>query len=277
MLSDEEIENTTAQQLVDIIHSLTKDEHRILYYGPSSLSNLNENLSNLHKNTTALNPIAENNKFEELEINTNTVYVLDYDMKQAEVLFLAKGSKLKTADIPIISFHNSYFGGGMSSIVFQELRESKALAYSVYSTYTIPKDDKHSHYSFSYIGTQADKLQEAMQGMMDLLNTMPEAESNMESAQEGVIQKIRTERLTKSRILSEYQKAEKMGVAYDIRQDIYKSVPNFTMDDLSNFHNSYIKNDNYTIGVLGNKDLKLDVLKQYGEIKHLTLEDVFGY
>ena len=87
VLSDEEIENTTAQQLVDIIHSLTKDEHRILYYGPSSLSNLNENLSNLHKNTTALNPIAENNKFEELEINTNTVYVLDYDMKQAEVLF----------------------------------------------------------------------------------------------------------------------------------------------------------------------------------------------
>ena len=277
VLSDEEIENTTAQQLVDIIHSLTKDEHRILYYGPSSLSNLNENLSNLHKNTTALNPIAENNKFEELEINTNTVYVLDYDMKQAEVLFLAKGSKLKTADIPIISFHNSYFGGGMSSIVFQELRESKALAYSVYSTYTIPKDDKHSHYSFSYIGTQADKLQEAMQGMMDLLTAMPESESNMESSQEGVIQKIRTERLTKSRILSEYQKAEKMGVAYDIRQDIYKSVPNFTMDDLTNFHNSYIKNDNYTIMVLGNKDLKLDVLRQYGELKHLTLEDVFGY
>jgi predicted Zn-dependent peptidase len=277
VLSDEEIENTTAQQLVDIIHSLTKDEHRILYYGPSSLSNLNKNLSNLHKNTTALNPIAENNKFEELEINTNTVYVLDYDMKQAEVLFLAKGNKLKTDDIPIISFHNSYFGGGMSSIVFQELRESKALAYSVYSTYTIPKDDKHSHYSFSYIGTQADKLKEAMQGMMDLLTAMLESESNMESAQEGVIQKIRTERLTKSRILSEYQKAEKMGVAYDIRQDIYKSVPNFTMDDLSNFHNSYIKNDNYTIMVLGNKDLKLDVLKQYGEIKHLTLEDVFGY
>ena len=151
------------------------------------------------------------------------------------------------------------------------------MAYSVYSTYTIPKDDKHSHYSFSYIGTQADKLQEAMQGMMDLLTAMPESESNMESAQEGVIQKIRTERLTKSRILTEYEKAKKMGVNHDIRKDVYEAVPNFTMDDLSNFHNSYIKNDNYTIMVLGNKDLKLDVLRQYGELKHLTLEDVFGY
>ena len=277
VLSDEEIENTTAKQLVDIIHSLTKDEHRVLYYGPSSLSDLNENLSNLHNNTTALNPLSKNNKFEQLDINSNTVYVLDYDMKQAEVLFLAKGSKLKTADIPIISFHNSYFGGGMSSIIFQELRESKALAYSVYSTYTIPKDAEHSHYSFSYIGTQADKLEEAMKGMMDLLTEMPQSASNMESAQEGVIQKIRTERLTKSRILTEYEKAKKMGVNHDIRKDVYEAVPNFTMDDLSNFHNSYIKNDNYTIMVLGNKDLKLDVLRQYGKIKHLTLEDVFGY
>ena len=277
VLSDEEIKNTTAQQLVDIIHNLTKDEHRVLYYGPSSITEFTERLGRLHSNTTDLTLLSENNKFEELDINSNTVYVLDYDMKQAEVLFLAKGSKLQTADIPIISFHNSYFGGGMSSIVFQELRESKALAYSVYSTYTIPKDDKHSHYSFSYIGTQADKLEEAMNGMMDLLKQMPEAESNMESAKEGVIQKIRTERMTKSRILSEYQKAEKMGVSNDIRKSVYEAVPNFRMEDLSNFHNSYIKNDNYTIMVLGNKDLKLDVLKQYGEIKHLALEDVFGY
>ena len=276
-LSDEEINNTTAQQLVDIIHNLTKNDHRVVYYGPSSITIFTENLGRLHRNTTDLTLLPESNKFEELDINSNTVYVLDYDMKQAEVLFLAKGSKLKTSDIPIISFHNSYFGGGMSSIVFQELRESKALAYSVYSTYTIPKDHKHSHYSFSYIGTQADKLEEAMNGMMDLLKQMPEAESNMESAKKGVIQKIRTERITKSKILSEYQKAEKMGVSNDIRKSVYESVPNFSMEDLSSFHNSYIRNDNHTIMVLGNKNLKLDVLKQYGKIKHLTLEDVFGY
>ena len=277
VLSDEEINNITAQQLIDIIHNLTKDEHRVLYYGPSSITEFTESLGRLHNNTADLTVLSENSKFEELDINSNTIYVLDYDMKQAEVLFLAKGSKFKLADVPIIYFHNSYFGGGMSSIVFQELRESKALAYSVYSTYTIPKDDTHSHYSFSYIGTQADKLEEAMNGMMDLLKQMPEAESNMESAKKGVIQKIRTERMTKSKILSEYQKAEKMGISNDIRKSIYEAVPNFTMEDLSSFHNSYIKNDNYTIMVLGNKDLKLDVLKQYGEIKHLALEDVFGY
>lgn len=278
VLSDEEIAEITSQDLIEIIHSFTKDEHQMLYYGPSSISDFNNKMSSLHYNTMNLKSLPKTKKFEEIDINSNKVYVVDYDMKQAEVLFLSKGSKLNTNDIPIISFHNAYFGGGMSSIVFQELRESKALAYSVYSTYTIPKDDQLSHYSFSYIGTQADKLDEAMNGMMTLLQDMPQAESNMETAKEGVIQKIRTERKTKDKILSEYQKAIKMGIDYDIRNDVYSEIPNFNMEDLLGFHNDFVKNENYTIMVLGNQDeLDIDVLKSFGEVRYLTLNDVFGY
>jgi predicted Zn-dependent peptidase len=166
----------------------------------------------------------------------------------------------------------------MSSIVFQEMRESKALAYSVYSTYTIPSDKDNSHYLMSYIGTQADKLADAMQGMTELLDVMPEAEANMNNAKEGIEQKIRTERLTKSRVLSEYENAQKLGVDYDLRKDVYNQVENFDMSSLQDFHNSHISSGTRVIMVLGSKDdLDLEVLQQYGEIKHLTLKDVFGY
>ena len=206
------------------------------------------------------------------------VFVVDYDMKQAEVMMLAKGAKLNMNEYPQIRFHNEYFGGGMSSIVFQEMRESKALAYSVYSTYTIPNDKDDSHYLMSYIGTQSDKLGEAMVGMTELLETMPEAETNMANAKEAIEQKIRTERLTKSRVLSEYVKAEKIGVSHDIRKDMYDALPSFDMNTLTEFHNSHIAGTTRIVMVLGSKeDLDLDVLKQYGEIVHLTLEDVFGY
>jgi len=199
-------------------------------------------------------------------------------MKQAEVMMLSKGSKFNENELPIIKYHNEYFGGGMSSIVFQEMRESKALAYSVYSTYTLPKDTITSHYLMSYIGTQADKLSEAMVGMTELLDVMPEAETNMNNAKESIEQKIRTERLTKSRILSEYEKHQKLGVNHDYRKDVYEAVQNFDMSNLRDFHNSHISSGTRVVMVLGSKeDLDLDVLKQYGEIKHLTLEDVFGY
>ncbi len=278
VLSNSEIQKLNSSELIEAINSLTKHEHRILYYGPCSIEGLKNSLNELHVNSEELVKIENDKIFKELDINKNKVFIVNYDMKQAEVLFFAKGSKLNIQDIPLIKFHNEYFGGGMSSIVFQEMRESKALAYSVYSTYTIPAKKDESHYSFSYIGTQSDKLSEAMNGMFDLLTNMPEANNNMENARNGIIQKTNTERITKSSILNQYLKAEKMGVNYDLRTSIYDNVKNFQMNDLIKFHNNYIKNENHIIMVLGNQtNLDLEILKQYGEIHFLTLEDVFGY
>ena len=217
-------------------------------------------------------------RYKELPLNDPIVYVVDYDMQQAEILFLSKGDYLNINDVPKIKFHNSYFGGGMSSIVFQDMRESKALAYSVYSTYTLPKNPKESHYSFSYVGTQADKIEEALYSMPDLLENMPRADQTMYNAKEGIEQKIRTERLTKSKVLFEYEKAKRMGINYDIRKDIYKEVQSFDMSDLIDFHNNYVAGKNRVLMVLGDKQkLDINVLEEYGEVKYLTLEDIFGY
>ena len=278
ILSEEELNNVTSAELLDLIHNLTSYEHRILYYGPDEMVAVEDKLTALHVNNTALKAIPAKKEFIENAMDKPLVYVVDYDMKQAEVMMLAKGNKLNMDEYAIIKYHNEYFGGGMSSIVFQEMRESKALAYSVYSTYTVPTDADDSHYLMSYIGTQADKLSDAMVGMTELLNVMPEAEANMNNAKEGIEQKIRTERLTKSKVLSEYEKAQKLGVDYDIRKDVYEGVQSFDMSSLREFHNSHIANGTRVVMVLGSKDdLDLEVLKQYGEINHLTLEDVFGY
>jgi len=278
ILSEEELNDITSNELVDLIHNLTTYKHRILYYGPESIAEVASELERLHINKTNLKEIPAKKKFLEQTMDRPMVYVVDYDMKQAEVMILSRGSKLNMNEYSQIKFHNEYFGGGMSSIVFQEMRESKALAYSVYSTYTFPRDTNTSHYLMSYIGTQADKLSEAMLGMSELLNVMPESESNMKNAKEAIEQKIRTERLTKSKVLSEYEKAQKLGINYDVRKDLYEAVQDFDMNSLKDFHNSHISSGTRVVMVLGSKeDLDLEILKEYGEIKHLTLEDVFGY
>jgi predicted Zn-dependent peptidase len=278
ILSEKELNSVTSEELLDLIHNLTTYKHRVLYYGPENISKVSAELERLHVNKNNLKQIPIKKEFIEGAMDKPMVYVVDYDMKQAEVMMLSKGGKLNMKQYSSIKFHNEYFGGGMSSIVFQEMRESKALAYSVYSTYTIPRDTSNSHYLMSYIGTQADKLSEAIAGISELLDTMPEAESNMINAKEAIEQKIRTERLTKSSVLSEYEKVKKLGIDYDIRENLYKEVQNFDMNSLKDFHNSHISSGNRVVMVLGSKeDLDLEVLKKYGEIKHLTLEDVFGY
>ena len=278
ILSENDLNNITSAELIELIHDLTSYEHRIMYYGPESINKIVNDLEKLHTNKSDLKAIPVKKEFIENTMDKSLVYVVDYDMKQAEVMILSKGSKLNMEEYPIIQYYNEYFGRGMSSIVFQEMRESKALAYSVYSTYRIPLRMDDSHYLMSYIGTQADKLGEAISGMTELLDVMPEADANMNNAKEAIEQKIRTERLTKSRILTEYEKAQKLGVNHDVRKDLYDAVQNFDMSSLREFHNSHIANGIRVIMVLGSRDnMDLEVLKQYGEIIHLTLEDVFGY
>jgi predicted Zn-dependent peptidase len=276
-LSSSEIKEVTSKELLDIIHSLTSNEHRVLYYGPERIEDIKNLISENH-NISNLKAIKKTNLNIEREMNSNQIYVVDYDMKQAEIIMYARGAKLNKKKYPIIKFHNEYFGGGMSSIVFQDLRESKALAYSVYSTYTIPKTMDDSHFQFSYIGTQSDKLSEALEGMLGLLTQMPEATANFENAKEAVLQKIKTERITKQKVIDYYEASSKINIDYDQRKDLYEKVSSFSMEDLREFHNSHVQNDSYTYMVLGSlEELDMDVLRTYGDVNVLTLEDVFGY
>jgi predicted Zn-dependent peptidase len=51
-------------------------------------------------------------------------------MVQAEIFWVRNADQYNAAETPTVNLFNNYFGGGMGSIVFQTIRESKALAYS---------------------------------------------------------------------------------------------------------------------------------------------------
>jgi len=277
ILSSAELKNLKSTELISIINSVTSFQHSVLYYGNNEISDLTAILNKLHITPEKLTPTPLPVKFEEVEANTN-VYAVNYDMKQAEVIFISKDEKYDKMNVPKIRLFNEYFGGGMSSIVFQEMRESKALAYSVYSNYSIAKNKTENNYIFSYIGTQADKLPEAMAGMMDLVNNMPKAENNFNASKESIIQGIRTERITKANILFNYENAIRLGNDYDIRKDIYARVPMITFEELKSFEENHIKDKKYTILVIGKKEnLDIKTLGKYGSVKFLELEEIFGY
>jgi predicted Zn-dependent peptidase len=276
--SEVELNNLKPEELVSMIKGLGSYQHKILYYGPESPAGLTAILTKEHHVPAMLKPIPAPVKFEQLPNEKTEVYTIDYDMKQAEIIMLSRSLTYDKNLIPVTRMFNEYFGGSMNSIVFQEIRESKGLAYSAYAGYRTPQLPDEHFYLFSYIGTQSDKLPEAMKAMMGLFTAMPESEKAMNASKEAIINKIRTERITKSGILFNYLSAEKLGISYDIRKDVFEKVPSMTFADLKNFHDKFIKNKNFNIMVLGKKGaLDLNTLKEYGAVNSLKLEDVFGY
>ncbi|RYU79327.1 insulinase family protein [Hymenobacter persicinus] len=299
-LSEKQLKALKPQDLTALTKKLTSYQHRVLYYGPRKTAGpaaevtskhydgtgteemqaqgLTDVLNQLHKTPAPLLPVPANKDFAELPINSRQVYWVDYNMVQAEILFLTKGDVYDKALVPTTSLYNEYFGGSMGSIVFQELRESKALAYAVSSSYANASKLGRSNYILSYIGAQSDKVPEAMAGMEALLTDMPVAEANLQIAKDAIRNSIATERITKADILFSYERAKRLGLDYDLRRDVYEQAPNLTFAQLQQFQQAKIKGQNQTILVIGSKDrLNFKELAKYGQLHQLTLKEIFGY
>jgi|SaaInlStandDraft_3_1057020.scaffolds.fasta_scaffold00660_3 predicted Zn-dependent peptidase len=278
ILSSEELNELKPEVLISQINHLNEFEHSVMYYGPAKLSKIESMLRLYHNIPAQMKPLPEPRVFPELDMKKNRIYVVNHDMKQAEVILLSKGETYNAEMSPERTLFNNYYGGSMASIVFQTIREAKALAYSVFASYSSPDKLKDSHYVMAYVGTQVDKLPEAMDAMFELLNELPESQISFESSQDAVRKKLETDRVTKASILFNFISAEKHGLDYDIRKDVYAKINDLSMDDVKKFHNEYVKDKIYHIMVIGDiEEMNMASLAKYGEVQILPLEEIFGY
>ncbi len=278
ILSASELKSIKAEELTSLINSLTSYQHRILYYGPASSVELTTSLDNIHKSLANLKPVPAKAPFKERPIDTTKIYWVNYDMVQAEMLFISKSLPYDKTFVPDVTLFNEYFGGSMSSIVFQEIRESKALAYSVKSRFALASEKEKPNYIISYIGTQADKLPEAMEAMENLLDVMPKSSASFDQAKESIMKSLETDRITKADVLMSFEAAKKLGIDYDIRKDIYEKLPGMNLDNVYDFHQKYISKKPQAIALIASRDkIDLKALSKYGKVQELTLEDIFGY
>ena len=177
-----------------------------------------------------------------------------------------------------MTLYNEYFGGGMNSIVFQEMREARGLAYSASAWMGTPSYD-YQPYTFSaFIATQNEKMQQAVEAFAEIINNMPESEAAFKIAKDVIVSRMRTERTIKSSVLWSYLDAKDMGVDYDRNKNIYEQVQGLTLDDVKAYQQQWVKDRTYTYCILGNsKDLDLNYLRSLGPVKCLSQEEIFGY
>lgn len=278
VVSNAELMDLTPEELLDLTRNFTKTTHKVMYYGPLKESELVALLNKEHKLPGQMLPLPEHKSFEKMAVDKPTVYWADYDMVQEEIIFLTKGEQFDVNRLPQARLYNEYFGGSMGSIVFQEIREAQGLAYAVWANYAnAGKVGKDDHF-FAYVGTQADKQNQAMPALLNIMENLPESPTNLETAKKSLLNQIESERITRWSKLFNYESALDMNVDHDIRKDIYEKIPSMTMEDLMAFQKQYVKGKKYNIMVLGNKD-KIDFrgLQRYGDVKQLSLEEVFGY
>lgn len=279
VLSDEQLSALTSAQLLDKIKSLLGMQHRVLYYGPmpeqQMLSVLNEN----HRVPEVLAAVDEKVVYPAQQTPENKVLVAQYDAKQIYYLqYSNRGEKYDAQTDAVRSLYNSYFGGGMNAIVFQEMREARGLAYSAWAVMSAPNKKDRTYNYRAFIATQNDKMPTAIRAFDDIINDMPRSEAAFDIAKESVLAGIRTQRITKASVLYSYLTAEDLGIDYDRRRNIYETVPSLTLDDVQAFQQQWVKDRKYTYCILGDaKDLDMEFLRTLGPVEIVSQKTIFGY
>ncbi|MBQ9201164.1 MAG: insulinase family protein [Bacteroidales bacterium] len=279
VLSDKELSQLRPEDLLSVVKSLKSYKHRVLYYGPLSQEELLAQIADKHVVPAVLNDYPEAEEFPLVKVDQSRVFFAPYNAKQ---LYMASSSNLgepyEIGKEPLREMYNDYFGGGMNSIVFQEMREARGLAYSAGASYaSLGKADK-PYTMVTVIGTQTDKMKDALEAFHEILNNMPESQAAFRLAKEGMDARLRTERVTRYAILNYYLRMEDLKLDYDINKYLFEKIQDITLEDVKAFQEQTIKGRPYFYGVLGDEnDVDFKVLEQYGPVTRLSLETLFGY
>ncbi|GGB14450.1 M16 family metallopeptidase [Puia dinghuensis] len=278
VLSADEIAAIKAEDLTGILHGLLNYPHTIIYYGPLAQDAFISSITSLHSLPTAWAPYPEKVKYPFAVQSANQVLFANYDMVQSEICWIHNSIPYDVNKEPIVDVFDNYFGGGMGSVVFQTLRESKALAYATYATYGTPAKKEDPFYILAYIGCQADKMNDAVGGMNALLNDLPTSDQGFELARTSEKKDIETQRFTEDGIVFAYLEAKQKGLDYDERKNEYETLDKLTMNDVKQFHQQQVAGKAYTYCVVASeKKIKVDDLQKVGAVQVLSLDQIFGY
>ena len=175
---------------------------------------------------------------------------------------------------------DEYFGGGMSSVLFQNVREFRSLAYATGGSAFTTSLAQHSDASQGYVtvtGTQADKTLEALSTVDSLLRQLPMKENNLEAARQSVLNDIQNNYPT-FRTLGKYVANQlRDGYVSDPNTGIARGIPSVTSQDIMQFHQKHVtSNKNRIWIVIGDRKLTdMKALARYGKVVELRKEDVY--
>jgi len=279
MMSAQQLRNTKPAELINLVKGLRNMEHTVMYYGPMTEKELNKCLKKVHKTPKHLAAVPVGTPYMEQTTPRTEILLAPYEAKNIYMVqYHNDGTQWAPEHAATINLFNEYFGGGMNGIVFQELRESRGLAYSAAAYYRQPHEKGHPEYAMTYIITQNDKMMDCVREFNNIVGTIPQSEAAFALAKESLMKKLASRRTVRGGVLNSYINAKRLGLDYDINSVVYNTLPNLKLQDIVNFEKQSMAGKPYRYLILGDeKELDIKGLEQIAPIHRLTLEEIFGY
>ncbi len=279
MLPNEAVQKLTVEELHGLVKNLLTYKHTLIYAGSLPLEKA---LEALRANYAVAGTLQDPPPYRFLKVRApeqTEVLFFNKEMAQAQVRVEFGDEDYSEANRPSFDLYNSYFGGGMAGIVFQELREARALAYAVRASYVPGERKGDQNILFGEIGCQADKTPEAVEAFVDLVDNLPASPERYDVARESLLNRYRTSKLGFRDVIGAVRTWERLGLSVDPRKWRFEQIQAAThIDAVLQFHRSHLKSRPKLISIVGDKN-KIDVerLKKGGKLNEIGLKDIFVF
>jgi len=275
-LTSQEILETTTGELLELPAQLLDYRHTIAYTGSLPLEDLVAVLRRHHVTSPELRDTPPFRFRRARAIDDTELLVVDQQTAQAQVRIEFADAVFNEEDSVMSNIYTNYFGSGMSSVVFQELREARALAYSASARYAQGNRLNAENLMLGAIGTQTDKTVEALQAFIDLIDNMPRSSERFEEAVNAQLNRYRTSKLNFREVIGAVRSWERLGFDSDPRRARYQELLTASLDDLVAFQQEHIKDRPKLISIVGDLSvIDSGELEQFGTVEEVQVEQLF--
>lgn len=279
VMSNAELDKTNPQTLLNLLKGLRNYKHEVLYCGQSTPEALVKTIDEGHVIGKTLANVPQGKRYTEMQTKENEVWMAPYEAKNIYMmLYNNSGKGWNVEQQPMVYLFNEYFGTGMNGIVFQELRETRGLAYNASARYTTPSRVGGTESLQANIISQNDKMMDCVKAFNNIIDEMPQSDKAFELAKQASMKRIATERTTKFGIINAYLQARRLGLDFDIKERIYNALPKITLKEMVEFEKQAMAKKPLRYLILGDeKNLDMKGLEKIGKIKKVTTQEIFGY
>jgi predicted Zn-dependent peptidase len=276
LLPSEAVRRLTVNELHKEIKELLNYKHTISYAGSLPLDEVLDVLKKHHSISGTLQTPPPYHFLKVRLPEETEIFFFHKEMAQSQVDIEFGDEDYNEADNPALQLYNTYFAGGMAGIVFQELREARALAYATHARYATGRRKGEQNTMWGYIACQADKTPLAVEAFIDLIDNLPESPERFDEARHSIMNRYRTAKLGFRDVIGALRSWERLEVPIDPRKWRFEQIQASKIDLMLQFHEEHLRNRHKLISIVGDQNkTDMEKLTKVGKVVEIRLGDIF--
>ncbi|KAB2954343.1 insulinase family protein [Heliorestis acidaminivorans] len=201
----------------------------------------------------------KNREIRQLPTTTTKVAFVKKDVEQVQLCIGTSGLAHHSSNIYALHILNNVIGGGASSRLFQEIRENRGLAYSVFSY--------HSSFSdaglFSiYAGTSPNYLQEVLEiSIQEMVRIKNEGitEKELKRIQDQIKGSMYLGLESVNSRMTRLGRSEILYGRYVTPEEVIEKIYNVTREDVLNLARQLWTKDQIALAIVGSKEPEIEL------------------